>query len=271
VKDQKVIPTHVGNSINYRFFFIMISSITAFHYLVNFMDDKEAGEFILSIFSVVNPTITGLAALIVSFRYQSTGLGLGRKHFRYSYIIFSAAFLAAAGGEILYFVYDYLLDEPAFPSPADILFFPFYPLILVYLYLNASFSKPEFGLRHIWIIILPTFIIIFYHILIGKREQDFQFFLSQYYIVVSAISLSFTIFATLIFKNSFLEKTWLLTLLGIIPFTVADVVYYNLEAIDGYDLAHPVNLLWYTGYWIITYALYKHPSNKTKNEGILKI
>jgi hypothetical protein len=189
-------------------------------------------------------------------------LGLRSKIFRHSYVAIAIAFLAAGGGEILYLAYDLILEEPAFPSPADILFIPFYPLVLVYLYLNTSFCKPEFGLRHLWVMILPTFIIVLYHILLGKQVQDLQFYLSEYYVIISAVSLAFTIFATLIFKDGLLGKTWLLLLFGIVAFTIADVTYYNLEAIDGYDLAHPVNLLWYVGYWIITYALYKHPSGK---------
>ncbi len=253
---------HRDNPINYKFLFIMIIGITTFHYLVNFIQDKEASEFILYIFSIINPTITGVAALLVSFRHRSKNLGLKSNTFRRSYIILGIAFLAAAIGEVLYFTYDYILEEPAFPSPADVLFIPFYPLVLVYLYLNTSFCKPKFGLRHMWIIILPIFIIIFYYVLLGKQDQDIQFYTSEYYIVVSSISLAFTVFATLIFKDSLLGKTWLLLLLGIVSFTIADVIYYNLEAVNGYDLVHPVNLLWYVGYWIITYALYKHPSGK---------
>jgi hypothetical protein len=262
MSDPMIIPKQVDSPINYKFLFTMIMGITAFHYLVNFMQDKESSEFILSVFSIINPIITGIVALIISFRHKSRDLGLRSKIFRHSYVALAIAFLAAGGGEILYFVYDLILDEPAFPSPADILFIPFYPLVLVYLYLNVSFCKPEFGLRHLWIMILPTFIIVLYHVLLGKQDQDLQFYVSQYYVIVSAISLAFTIFATLIFKDGLLGKTWVLLLFGIISFTIADVTYYNLEVVDGYDLAHPVNLLWYVGYWIITYALYKHPSGK---------
>ncbi len=262
MKEPKIVPRHFDSPINYKFLFSMIIGITAFHYLVNFMQDKEASEFILFIFSIISPIITGIVALLVSFRHNSKDLGLKSKMFRYSYITLAIAFLAAGGGEILYFVYDYVLEGPAFPSLADLLFIPFYPLVLAFLYLNTSFVKPTFSSSHLWIIMLPTMVIVLYLLLLEKQEQDLQFFLGMYYVVISAISLAFTIFATLIFKNSLLRKTWLFLLLGIIPFTAADVIYYNLEAVNGYDLAHPVNLLWYVGYWIITYALYKHPSGK---------
>jgi len=31
-----------------------------------------------------------------------------------------------------------------------------------------------------------------------------------------------------------------------------------IEIVEGYDLTHPVNTLWYAGYWIVAYALLKH-------------
>ena len=260
--ESKAISEHQDGSINYKFIFAIILGITTFHYLINFTQDEDTSEFVLSTFSIINPIATGIAALIVSFHHRFKDLGLKSKSFRFAYIALASAFLAAAGGEVLFFIYDYVLGEPAFPSPADVLFIPFYPLVLAFLYLNTSFCKPTFRLSHLWITILPTIIIVLYLVLLGKHEQDFQFFISLYYIVVSAVSLAFTIFAVLIFRGSLLGKTWMLLLLGIIPFTVADVVYYNLEAMNGYDLVHPVNLLWYTGYWIVTYALYKYPSRK---------
>jgi hypothetical protein len=237
----------------------MIMGITAFHYFVNFTQGKESGELILSIFSIINPTVTGVAALVVSFNHQYKDLGLRSKSFRYSYVAFGIAFLAAGGGEVLYFISDHVLEQPTFPSLVDILFVPFYPLILIYLYLNTRFFKPVFGVKHFGITILPTLIIVFYLVFLVDHEPNPRFFISLYYVVVSAISLAITIYATLIFKDSLVGKTWTLLLLGMITFTLADIVYYNLEVVNGYSLSHPVNLLWYVGYWIITYSLYKHP------------
>lgn len=260
----KPIQAHTDQSINYKFLLVMILAIITFHYLVNFIPNDDETDIILSVFSIINPIITGLAALIVSSRYAQTNIGLRSKSFRYSYIALGVAYLAAAGGEVLFFIYDYFLGKPAFPSPADFLFIPFYPLVFVYLYLNTSFFKPVFSAKYFGVIMLPTLIIISYVIMLDSIKINQEFLISLYYIIVSSISLAFTVYAAIIFKDSLVGKTWLLLLLGMMTFTVADIVYYNLEATNSYDLAHPVNLLWYVGYWIITYALYKHPSRKNE-------
>ena len=70
--------------------------------------------------------------------------------------------------------------------------------------------------------------------------------------------MALTILGTRIFKEGALGKTWMILLLGILALTVADDWYYYLEITGDYDLTHPVNILWYTGYWIIVYGLIKH-------------
>jgi hypothetical protein len=251
--EPKVIPGRADGSINLRIITIIIVSVTAFHYSSIYFLEENASELAATIFSILNPIGTTIAAFVVAKRYLPT------KIFFKSYLFLAIAYLCAAGGEILYGLYDYVLDEPAYPSPADILFVPFYPLVLGHLFLNVSFFKPTIKARTLsWMILLPISLVLFYLNLAGDLRLEGIDLLSLYYITVSSISLTLTIYGASIFKEGIIGKSWLLLLFGIIGFAIADVVYYNLEAEQSYSLAHPVNLLWYGGYWITTYALYKH-------------
>jgi hypothetical protein len=251
--DIETVPEKLDSPLNLKIIVLIVVSVTVFHYTSVYVLEKEFSDLPSYFFSILNPVGTTIAASVVAIRYRST------KVFFRSYLFLAIAYFCAAGGEIMYFLYDYVLEEPAFPSPADIFFVPFYPLVLGHLFLNVSFFKPKIRAKSLlWLIILPVSIVVFYLNLVWGTERDGMFFLSLYYIIVSATSLTMTIYGTTIFRKGVMGKPWLLLLFGVIAFSVADVVYYNLEANDGYTLEHPVNLLWYAGYWIVTYALYKH-------------
>ena len=112
------------------------------------------------------------------------------------------------------------------------------------------------------IIAAPIVIIITYAFLAFQEieEANFDFYYGIIFITGSAVTLVFAVLGARVFKEGLLGKAWLLLVIGILANTIGDVWYYYLEVFGGYDLIHPVNLFWYTSYWIIVYALYKHKS-----------
>jgi len=74
----------------------------------------------------------------------------------------------------------------------------------------------------------------------------------------SAITLAFAILGAKIFKEGALGTVWFLLVIGILVNTIGDVWYYHLEIFGQYDLMHPVNIFWYSSYWLMVYALYRH-------------
>lgn len=251
--ETEVVPEKLDSPINLKIIALIVVSVTVFHYASIYLLQGDISDLVSSVFSILNPIVTTVAGFVIALRYRST------KIFFKSYLFLAIAYFCAAGGEVLYFLYDYVLEESAFPSPADILFVPFYPLVLGHLFLNVSFFKPKIRAKTLlWMMILPISFILFYLNLVWGFERDELFLLSLYYIIVSSVSLTMTIYGASIFREGIMGKAWLLLLFGIIAFSVADVIYYNLEANASYTLEHPVNLLWYAGYWIVTYALYKH-------------
>jgi hypothetical protein len=251
--ETEVVPEKLDSPINLKIIILIVVSVTIFHYTSVYVLQKDLSDLATYAFSILNPIGTTIAGFVVAVRYKST------KIFFKSYLFLAVAFFCATGGEVLYFLYEYVLEEPGFPSPADILFIPFYPLMLGHLFLNVSFFKPKIRARTLlWMTMLPVSLVVFYLNLVWGLERDGKFLLSLYYIVVSSISLTMTIYGASIFREGIMGKAWLLLLFGVISFSTADIIYYNLEANQGYTLEHPVNLLWYAGYWIITYALYKH-------------
>ena len=74
----------------------------------------------------------------------------------------------------------------------------------------------------------------------------------------SSVVFSAAILGASVFRQGVLGTAWLLLAIGLLLNSLGDTWYSYLEIFGQYDLVHPVNLLWYTAYWIIAYSLYKH-------------
>ena len=162
--------------------------------------------------------------------------------------------------EIIYYIYEQQGQTPS-PSIADLAWLSFYPLTFYHLARNISFFKPKIG-RPVkaLVILIPIVITGVYAFLEYGQEQaaDAVFFLGLAYIVGSSVILSGAILGAMIFRQGTLGTPWLILAIGIVLTTAGDNWYSYLDVYDLYTIVHPLNLLWYGGYLVIAYALYKH-------------
>lgn len=259
MKAPDVVPEKLSNPINVKFLIIASIGITLFHYSANFAFG-HVGILAFYGFSIVSPAVTGVMALYISYRYRAEGLPL-TKTFQLAYLALGGAYVFVSIGEFLYFIENEIVKQTAYPSIADAAYFPFYPLVLVHLILNISFFKPKGKSKNlIWMFPLVFGINAVFFIINNSisSEIDTELILSHYYVLASSVSLSFTMLGVYIFKKSTVGSAWILLFVGIIMFEFADVTYYYLETTNTYDISHPINLLWNIGYWVVTYALFKH-------------
>jgi hypothetical protein len=232
---------------------IVLSTIIA-HTTINFVIPNTYSDIVIAIVSVINPSVTGTIGVIVAFRYRRSRI------FQRSYTALGIGYLANTVGEILYLIYDNLLNEIQFPSVADVFFLSFYPLVITHLLLNIRFFAPARprAPNLIWLVLLPTTLVLFFFNVESPYETATAFVASISYVALTSTSLVLTIYAVIIFKEGLIGKTWMILLIGFLSFSVGDVWYSYLEVEQSYSLQHPVNVFWYAGYWIIFYALYKH-------------
>lgn len=251
----ETVPDKLTSSISYKVIFaIVIVNIVSHYYGV-----LSKNDLFVYVFSIACPVTAGIASLIVSKGYSASTTS---KVFQRGFFCFGIALLSTATGDFIYFIYDV---GNSYPSIADIFYFPFYPLVIIHLFLNIRFFKydfPQVLLKEkkdlIWLISVPSIIFAFYVLLSDGLSYSIEALLSNYYVAIVAISLSLNVYAVKIFKEGALGKPWLLLLFGILAFNVADVIYYHLESINSYDALNPINMLWNIGYLIIAYSLIKH-------------
>ena len=253
LEPQKV-PVKLVNPIDHRLLFVIFAVVITFQVYIYSLQDEAESDFTVAMASFVFPLASAVAGFVVAKRYWHSEV------FGKAYLALAIGLLMNFFGEISYYAYDSAGLNPI-PSIADVFFLAFYPLTFYHLYKNIRFFKAKVNIvTKILIIIIPVSITGAYSVLsvekIGSTDFDFLYGLS--YVVGSSIAFSAAILGATIFKQGVLGTAWLVLTIGIALTTFGDNWYSYLETYDQYSLQHPVNLLWYGGYMVITYALYKH-------------
>lgn len=250
-----VVPEKLEDKVNYWIILLIVGLTISFHYSLYFFTDEDSADSIISVISFVNPMAATTASFVIAKRYASSHT-FGR-----AYFALGCGFLSVTIAEILYFIYDLILQTDPYPSPADVFFFALYPFVLTYLVITTKFFKPKISIKEIlWMAAIPIAIISCYitFSLEQLQEANFDFYYGLIFAIEPAVTLPFAILGAKTFRGGTLGTAWLILVFAIISLTIGDVWYYYLEIFEEFSLTHPVNMFWYAGYWNIVYALYKH-------------
>jgi hypothetical protein len=211
-------------------------------------------EYVILLVSIINPLAASIASFLVARNYGWSVI------FGKSYALLGSGLFALFLGEITWSYFTVVLQIEPFPSIADVFFYAFYPLSIIHIILNIRFFKTKIPLiDKFWIFAIPTSIALIYSLLaLDDGEANFDFYYGIIFVLSTSVLLSLALLGVVVFRGGVLGIVWILLLIGILLTTIGDVWYFYLEILDEYGLGHPVELLWYTGYWTIFYALYKH-------------
>jgi hypothetical protein len=250
-----IVPEKLQSSVNPKILLLILGTVVSFQiYLYDAFPNSDDASQLVDVISIINPLISSIVAFIVAKKYW------GSKIFGKAYLALALGLTMNFLGETVYGIYEILGYDTNF-GPMDILFYAFYPLVLTHLILNIRFFKPKIShFTKVWVVAIPIAIISVYSILSFHKqgEGNFAFYTGLIYVIMSSTILSGTLLGASVFKQGVLGKAWLVLLIGIILQTTGDVWYGYLDTFDQYTLTHPMNLLYYTSYMVITYALYKH-------------
>jgi len=256
LRDEREVVPEKLEKINYKIFgliFIAVIWVSAIFIHVQESYDPQL-ELNATLADFITPLVAAIAGLFVAKRYWNSEV------FGKSYLALALGILMNGLAEIIYYIYEQQGQTPS-PSVADLAWLSFYPLTFYHLTRNISFFKPKIGKPvKALVILIPIAITGVYAFLEYGQEQaaDTVFFLGLAYIVGSSVILSGAILGAMIFRQGTLGTPWLILAIGIVLTTAGDNWYSYLDVYDLYTIVHPLNLLWYGGYLVIAYALYKH-------------
>lgn len=253
--DPEIVPERLKSSINYKILILIGIAVISFQtYLYYAFPHPDDASKLVDVISVINPSVAAAFGFYTAKKYRGTEI------FGKAYLALAIALALNAVGESIYGVYDTLGWDTTF-TIADIVFYSFYPMVMLHLILNIRFFKPKISkLTKTWVIAIPIIITTVYTVFSIKQATsiDSMFFAGLTYVVLSSSTLSGTMLGARIFRQGILGIAWLVLLIGIILQTTGDVWFSYLDSFGTYTLVHPVNLCWYASYLVIAYALYKH-------------
>jgi len=253
--DPEIVQDKIKSPIDKRVLFLILVMAISFQIVITVMPDSEELNGFVAIVSILNPLAASVTALVVSQRYG------GSQVFGKAYLILGLGLFMMFLGESTWYYFLYFLDIDPFPSIADVFFFAFYPLSAIHIIINIRFFQTKMNLRSkLLLVVIPVIVITAYSAISLETidTPNFEFYYGMAFVVASSILLSLALVASLVFRGGVLGIAWVLLLLGLFVTNVGDVWYFYLETFGAYSEGHPVEILWYLGYWIITYGLYKH-------------
>lgn len=254
--EPEIVPEKITEKIDYKIFFVIIAGLLVYQfYLYSFKSPDDPNiELTETIVTTATALVASIAGFFIAKRYWKSSV------FGTSYLALASGMLCNALAERIYYFLEQQGQTPS-PSIADWVWLAFYPLTFYHLARNIHFFKPKIRLPiKAMIVLIPIVITGVYTFLEYGQEQsaDTTFFLGLAYIVGSSVILSAAILGAIIFRQGTLGIPWLLLTFGIVLTTLGDNWYSYLDVYNQYTVTHPLNLLWYGGYLVIAYALYKH-------------
>ena len=223
--------------------------------VLSFFIDFEFGIFgIDDGIAMSVPLAAGITGIYVGRRYG------GSQIFGRAYTAFGIGFIFYFIGEVVWYYYETILEIYPYPSLADVFYLAFYPALIYHLVVNLRYfkRKTDDATKILFVVLSAAFVMFYAHITIEDyQEINFEFLLGLAYVILAASVLSMAIYGAIIFNQTILGGVWLLLMIGILIYAIADLWYYYLEWYELYTGVHVVNSLWMFGFFLIIYALFK--------------
>lgn len=200
----------------------------------------------------------GISAFIVSNRYRSSEV------FGKAYFFLGLGFMSWFIGDSGYLYYEFVLQEDPWPSPFDAGFAGSYVFASIHLVMNTRYFRRKWNIpMKILIVVIPLTVVTSYSLVAytewgNSEELPFDLFYGNIFALGISMTLSFAVLGAIVFRQSVLKEVWLLLVIGIFLWTIADVSYVYVEIFGAADDTHPYNTVWMASFMLIIYALYKH-------------
>ena len=249
------VPDKIKDSVDKKVLLVILAMALSFQGFITIATDSEELDMFIALVSIANPLVASIASFLISQRYGNSQV------FGKAYLALGIGLFMMFLGESTWYYFLYFLEIEPFPSMADVFFFAFYPLSAIHIIINVRFFQTKIDPKSKALLVaIPLAIITAYSAisLDAIGEPNFEFYYGMAFVAASSVVLALALLGSLVFRGGVLGIAWVLMLLGLLLTNAGDVWYFYLETFGAYTEGHPVELLWYGGYWIITYGLYKH-------------
>jgi len=194
-------------------------------------------------------------SLILTVRNKTAG------SFGKAWICFAVFAVSWSIGETIWAVDELVFEQDPFPSIADFFWLLGYPAYFVFAMLYIKPFKNSISKKIIALAISASAALMAFLVYCAIAKSDlsgFETALLTSYPIGDAICLAPTIIGLALFFRGQVNFTWLLLLLGMFSFVVADSAYQILSQADQYYTGHPFDIVYIWAYVFFAFGVYHH-------------
>ena len=248
-------PQNKFSAINKIVFIIVISSLLIIYAIHNLTSIEYFSNYIsLPLYAIIPGIliILSICALSMADKIQE----ISKKSLLFLTLSFSSWFAA----EQTWNLYEHVLGIDPYPSIADFFYIlapilMFISLIIFLHPLREKIKKTDviFASALSILILIPILITTFQ---VNSETEFFEIAVAMIYPIVDAILLIPAIIVILYSLREGKNLFWIMILIGIIVFIIADDMFLFLVIYDKYYDGNPVDILWLTSYVIWAFTIY---------------
>lgn len=249
---------------------IVASTIGALNYL-----DKANLVFSTNIMNLIIIVPFVVFSLILTVRNRIVG------SFGKAWICFAVFAVSWSVGEIIWAIDELVYKQDPFPSEADFFWFLGYPAYFIFAMMYIKPFKNSISTKTISLtVIISALLMIFliYYAIADSSLSEFETVLLVSYPVADAMCLAPTIIGFALFFKGQVNSTWLLLLMGMFCFIVADAGFQIISQNEQYYTGHPLDILYLWAYVFFVFGIYHHlqmfrmrnQKNRFNNQDTLK-
>lgn len=164
-------------------------------------------------------------------------------------------------GEIIWAADELVFQKDPFPSVADFFWLVGYPAYFVFAMFYIRPFRSSISTRVIALSVSVSVALMIFLAYYAITESELPFFetaLITSYPVGDAICLVPTIIGLALFFRGQVNFTWLLLLVGMFSFVVADSAYQIISQTDQYYTGHPFDIVYLWAYIFFAFGAYHH-------------
>ncbi len=207
-------------------------------------------------------SVTAFVVYYLVYKY-SKERGLAVRGATWAWI--GLACLSWCVGEVLYLYFEVMIHEVPFPSSADLFFSLFYLFFTLALFTEYRWREVVLTPRQSYEIAFLTVIMtaasgyfIIYPSITDTSVSLLESLLGVLYPLGSIVLVYSVLNMLVTIERPTAQRPWLLVLLGLLSYAVADSSYTYMALNDRYTSGNPLDIGWALGFVLVTLGAYEH-------------
>ncbi len=201
--------------------------------------------------------VVPFAALSITLAIKNRNIGsLGK-----AWVFFTIFAVSWSAGEIIWALDELVYQNDPFPSSADFFWMMGFPAYFLFAMMYLGPFRNSISKKTILIsasVCAPLLGFLVYYAITKSAFPLFETILLAAYPIGDVLSLAPTIIGLVLFFRGQVSFTWMLLLVGMFCFVVADSGYQILSQNNQYYTGHPVDIAYLWAYVFFVFGAYHH-------------